>query len=152
MDDRTVWGVIVLVFTLGYGVWVCARFIGDRDFELNVFDGGYLAAFAALMLCSTNGFFPIPSLLLSLAIGAAATLAGFLYANRNSLRNETGGYFSGTARALVALTAIWFIALQLWGYVWRWENYFRIDEFVVLHLAFPILAAAALLGYRWAGK
>jgi len=79
MDDKTLWGVITLVFTMGYGAWLMLRFGDNQRFALKWIDGAYFAAFIVLMACYAAGFFPIPSALLALAVGGIASLGRFAY-------------------------------------------------------------------------
>lgn len=56
------------------------------------------------------------------------------------------------ARIAVAMSAVWVLALQLWGFIWGWGHYFSGDEYAVLHIAVPLLGLAGSLGYRWARR
>lgn len=57
-----------------------------------------------------------------------------------------------TARIALVATAIWLLAVQLWGYIFGWGNYFDEAQYTTLHLSVPLLALAAWLGQRWIGK
>lgn len=59
---------------------------------------------------------------------------------------------SKAGRIALVATAIWLLAVQLWGYIFGWGNYFDEAQYAALHLSVPLLAVVAWLGQRWIGK
>lgn len=57
-----------------------------------------------------------------------------------------------TARIALVATAIWLLAVQLWGYIFGWDNYFGEARYAAIHLSVPLLSLAAWLGQRWIGR
>lgn len=52
-------------------------------------------------------------------------------------------------RALISATAVWLLTVELWGFIWRWDSFFRIDEYIMMHASFPLIVLTAWLAYRW---
>lgn len=52
-------------------------------------------------------------------------------------------------RAWIVGAALWVAAVQLWGFIWRWDYSFSGGEFLVLNLSIPLLSGLACFGLRW---
>jgi hypothetical protein len=52
-------------------------------------------------------------------------------------------------RLAIAISLLWILVVQLWGYIWRWESEFTQGRFYVLNSSIPILTFAGVFLKRW---
>ena len=133
-----------MAFTLGYGGWMIFRYGNDTNFALNGFDVAYAAAFIVLMFCIAQGFNLLPSVVLALIVSGATAGVRIFFRKRR--------IFSYPLKCALVMTSVWVLALELWGFVWGWDHYFHGDQFAVLHIAVPLICAAAFAAYRYLNK
>lgn len=144
MDNQTLWGLITLVFVVVPSCRMFYRFFKNNDFPLDWIDWTCAVSFVVLMICWSQDFFPIPSTVLAVLAGCAFAVARLTFVNRN--------HFPQHARVAIAATIAWIVALQLWGFIWRWDRHFDGPEFFALNIALPLLSLVVLIGYRWVKK
>lgn len=52
-------------------------------------------------------------------------------------------------RITIAATLFWLLCVELWGFIWRWDNIFSTGEYVALHLSLPLLAFVVWGSHHW---
>ena len=80
--------------------------------------------------------------LLAPPIGLALLVAFVPPALSSGLKTTRG-------RALIAATILWPSAVLAWGFVFQWEDYFRVEQYIGLLFLPPLLAAVGVRFWYW---
>lgn len=151
MDAESVWGSVFVIWLMAVAV---AWFRADERFSFDPKASTWGrtsisvgVGFAALLACYKLGrAYPLQGTLLAVALSIATWLALWLRARwRTLLRSKA------SRRGAVAVAA-WIAAVQLWGQIWDWDNYFSAWQFVLLTFGVPALSLLAMTGWRWSNS
>lgn len=140
INDATLWGIILIAWV----VVAIPYYLRETIIPSSSGSKGE-ASFTKLALWWSIG---LVLLLAAWKIGAnsiigAVILISYIFAvlvfkftNKNKFNLAiTTQRFSKKKRALISAAVLWFFTVQTWGYVFEWNKYFSLDEYVALHIS-----------------
>lgn len=146
------WGAIIVVWAIIMCIPILNEtadmFFGSGNFDsiFNKISYLWIIGFVLLLLLWGNGFEPQHGITFTIVY----TIISFaVYVGTEKNNTQLIKFFSIPARVIISISLCWIFLVQIWGFLYNWEDYFELIQFIALNL-FPIAVLLLLFGfYRW---
>ena len=160
MNESTLWGVILIVSVLPYGVWYFSHLesieirkklypgseaVRATDNRATIIGLAWSFAFAVLLLFWAIGLKPIASAIVAALVFAAGAAGAMLICSKIHLRSRK-------ARALAAGTILWAFLVLAWYAIFGRRSDIAILELLAVVVLPPVLLFAGFALRGWVGK
>lgn len=147
--ESVVWGAVLVAWiaiaALPMLYATSDQIAGVKNYgrKFMAFSASWLPAFLLLLTGWVSGWHPAPVALGALAVAVLVWLGRHAYLARSRLTTWT------MWRNVISVVVLWLLAVQFWGFIWRWDRYFNGAQFAALHASVPVLFVVAIVVKRW---
>lgn len=160
MDDQVLWGLVLIVYIAPYAIWHNSEWLtnesrktiyADRPNEVkqesrfNIVFAVWFVGILALLAAWKASWHPIASVILIGGILSTALVCRAANKRWNLMRRQLFRYW-------LASFAAWTLAVAGWFVIFGRESQLQDDQFILLAIIPPLVAAFTLVAWQWARK
>jgi hypothetical protein len=150
MSHQEMWGMIIVGWVAVAGVPYLAVSLASSIRNTKADENRvtralwlWLPGFLAILLMSQSEIPPGFGLIMSAGYGLILFAALVMWKRKGAFRPTR------RVRAFVAASALWIVAVQVWGFIFEWDDSFDPMQFFALNIAPPLVAAMSWFAHNW---
>lgn len=148
MDNQTLWGVLLGLYVVPFGLWHLAKYwamdaSGRTSKKADRLTMAWCAGLVILLIAAKSEF-PAWRLAVAAIFATPCVLIAFILPKDLTRRKDF--------RLLLSGSVFWALCVLSWYLVFGHSSYTTTDEFLLIALIPPVLACVALLLWRWASR